>query len=370
MNKNNKINQEEDVVDFQPSLDFLAEQTNANELSKEEYELLKEELESYFSRSRSFYELPKNNEEIVWEKPHVTRTKEELFAQLRFYDTLREKEKLSESQLKEIDREVIQIKKELLTISNYEYFLKTGHEKLRIDKTDFGECSIKFFQRENLDCDDLAMNHISINLPLEKWWIKNNEEILEHFDEGLDLPYEFVDINCKNNSKTKPNIDIQLNTQVSVDKPTVEFEAVEKEKQLNNIFSKPTVDSKPSFWNQIFKKKKDESDKKIKTSEDKKKMSKQKTETSNNNNSTSKPISQPTSRFAPPPPPPTINNAKGFNNLPPPSPNSFVNSLNRNQPNVPPNFTPFPTKQNTQSIQTNQSNQVQQQKRFFDYQQR
>ncbi len=382
MNKNKKINQEEDVVEFQPSLDFLAHQTNANELSEEEYKLLKNELESYFGRSKSFYELPKNNENLDWERPHITRSKEELFAQLKYYDILREKEKLSERQLEEINKEIIQIKKELLTIANYEYFLKTGHEQLQIDKTDFGKYSVKFYQREDLYYDDLARKHVSIDLPLEKWWIKNNIDSLGYFDEDHELPYEFVHIKPSNNSDVKQTNEKSNGDNVlPIKQSATVFEAVEKEKQLDKILSDPEPEVKQGFWSHLFKKNKDEKSNKEANLKDKNKKEVLDTSAKKPTNGKSTPPSspQPTSRFTPPPPPSMpINGARGFNNFPPPSPNSFANSLKQGPtptstfPSRPP-IQPgqFPNRIN--NVQPNQNNNNQdaltQRKQFFDYQQ-
>ncbi len=189
----------ESMFGIQPSdREPIVSHNNASSLTEYEYEYLKKELNSFYSRKQPYYSLPNNNSQIKWNKPQVTRSKEELYAQLKFYDVVKTKEKLTIAQLDEINREVKQIYSELLQIDGYEYFLKHGHEKLRIDKLNKWEDprNIRFYQREmDIIYDNTINEYVNIVMPIEKWWIV--EDDLNKHKGSNDPQKQFVDIEAK-----------------------------------------------------------------------------------------------------------------------------------------------------------------------------
>ncbi len=367
---NNKIdaNDVSTLEELQPNERIIAEVENTSELSEYEYEYLKNELNAYYNKPlKSLYSLPRDSTSIEWDHPHVTRPKDELYAQLRFYDIIKSKEKLTINQLKQIEKEVRQIYAELLEIDGYEYFLKHGHEKLRLDKLNRWEDpkNIKFYQRENdIIYDNTINEYVSISLPIEKWWISEDDLKKHNYDDQAHR--EFVNINAKIkessydvdnyvlNNKDDENIAVEQEKEFGIGIP----ELPEKENRVK-------VETFSSRWRKKFKKSKD------KVIESKKEEK--------NDNETAKPESPKTTIPPIPPTPsgsfpgvvkhPTAPVAKplpGMASKPPISPTPFPGIANK--PQVPPKVNTNSTVQRPPLPPGSQPPPVNTTKQFFDYQ--
>lgn len=382
-NKNSDV---ESLFGVQPSSrQQIAMVDNASSLTEYEYEFLRRELNTFYSRKKPYYNLPKNNEEIDWPKPRVTRTKDELYAQLRFYDVVKTKERLTIKQLEEINREVKQIYSELLQIDGYEYFLKYGHEKLRIDKLNKWEDprNIRFYQREmDIIYDNTINEYVNIILPIEKWWI--TEDDLKKRSDFSDPHKQFVDIEAKQKVSSYDVEPIEvLNNDDRVNE-VIENDDTHYEQRIDTIDNnkkEQQKDKKEKGKYSFFKKKNKREDKESK--EDKVDEKQQSTSGASNQKSPP-PAPQPSQQFPqkqmvafPPPSPNNVGVANNFapksgptpGEFPPPTPNgsSVANNFGQ-RPMTLTGYSGAAAKAPPPPMQANAQKPQPVNKQFFDYQ--
>lgn len=140
-------------------------------------------LEQFYEDNRFTQILEQRYEDfnLKWEPPQIVYPKEELYAQLKYYDDLKNKERLNERQLVQIQQKVNNIIKQINYIDNYEFFLEHNHDIMSYNP--YYEIDnykdLAWYQRsDDIKTYNGFTNHIDISVPKEKWWMTQfNDEV-------------------------------------------------------------------------------------------------------------------------------------------------------------------------------------------------